>query len=98
MKVILIAQNSKSTLILNINIDKLREKYTWLFWQEEILKLHGFLEVYEFEYCFNVGYQANMVYSEEEIRNLFKRLTEELPWILDCTTNLSVWNWSSHRL
>lgn len=76
----------KSTIIFDIDFDKLREDYPWLFWLDEVLKLHAFLEVYEFQYIFSVGYQADCVRSEEEIQELIRHLAEELPWVSDCTT------------
>lgn len=81
------AQKFKSTITFDINFDKLREEYPWLFWLDEVLKLHTFLEVYEFEYIVGVGYQANGVRSEEEIRELVQHLAKELPWVSDCTTH-----------
>lgn len=83
------AEKFKSTISYDIDFKKLQKKYPEFFWLDEVLKLHGFLEVYDFEYFFRVGYQTDRVLPKEEVRDLFQKLTAELPWIVDCTTRFN---------
>lgn len=76
----------KSTLQFDVDFKKFCKKYWYLFWLDEILKLHGFLETYGFEYTFQMGYQADRIYSKEEMDALFTHMVAELPWVADCTT------------
>ena len=78
------SEQYKSTIQFDIDFDKFKEENPNLFWLDEVLKLHGFLEVYEFEYFFTVGYQAKSVLPDEEIESMFRLLLETFPWLTDC--------------
>lgn len=76
----------KFTISYDIDFEKFQSDYPNLYWLDEVLKLHGFLEVYDFEYVFTIGYQTDNILSEKEMQTLFQKLTAHFPWLVDCTT------------
>lgn len=86
-RVIALSEKFKSTLQFDIDFDKFKEEYPYLFWLEEVLKFNGFLEEHGFKYVPQMGYRASDVLPKAEIDALFRKILEAFPWAADCTTH-----------